>query len=79
MLNQLIEAFDRARPLCPDHRDKQRGKSCLACRIETLERALQFYADKENWDMQNPIKLDPEYVPGGLFYGWTIAEKALNG
>lgn len=27
-----------ANNLCPDHRDKQVGKPCLACEIETLER-----------------------------------------
>lgn len=27
-----------ANNLCPDHRDKQYGKPCLACTIETLER-----------------------------------------
>lgn len=29
-----------ANNLCPDHRDKQVGKSCLACRIEELEKEL---------------------------------------
>lgn len=29
-----------ANNLCPDHRDKQTGKPCLACTIETLERQL---------------------------------------
>ena len=27
-----------ANNLCPDHRDKQTGKTCLACQIENLER-----------------------------------------
>jgi hypothetical protein len=27
-----------ANNLCPDHRDKQYGKPCLACTIETFER-----------------------------------------
>jgi hypothetical protein len=26
--------------LCPDHRDKQRGKACLACEIERLQKSL---------------------------------------
>lgn len=30
-----------ARNLCPDHRDKQAGKPCLACHVEQLERQLQ--------------------------------------
>lgn len=32
------EALERMRPLCPDHRDKQSGKPCLACEVERLER-----------------------------------------
>lgn len=27
--------------LCPDHRDKQAGKRCLACEIEGLERQIK--------------------------------------
>ena len=34
------------RNLCPDHRDKQAGKSCLACEIERL-RALN--AELTQW------------------------------
>jgi len=30
-----------ANNLCPDHRDKQAGKPCLACEIETLSRRLE--------------------------------------
>ena len=30
-----------ANNLCPDHRDKQGGKSCLACEIEALEAKLE--------------------------------------
>lgn len=30
-------------PLCPDHRDKQGGKSCLACEVERLRGALEEY------------------------------------
>lgn len=30
-----------ANNLCPDHRDKQKGKSCLACEIERLQNALE--------------------------------------
>lgn len=36
--NKFEEARRRILPLCPDHRDKQKGKSCLACRIEELEK-----------------------------------------
>jgi len=36
-----------ANNLCPDHRDKQVGKSCLACRIEQLEKAAKQLAALE--------------------------------
>ena len=35
---RLVKSIERSRPLCPDHRDKQKGKPCLACTIERLER-----------------------------------------
>jgi hypothetical protein len=36
---QLIKARGSlANNLCPDHRDKQYGKPCLACEIERLEK-----------------------------------------
>jgi chromosome segregation ATPase len=35
MLN-LIHSVEDSRPLCPNCRDKQRGKPCLACTIDTL-------------------------------------------
>ena len=37
--NRILEiknASSLANNLCPDHRDKQTGKSCLACEIEHL-------------------------------------------
>ena len=30
--------YEGARPLCADHRDKQKGKPCLACTMETVVR-----------------------------------------
>jgi uncharacterized protein YhaN len=39
--NEILEIKNRgtlANNLCPDHRDKQTGKPCLACTIETLTR-----------------------------------------
>ena len=33
----LKSATSLANNLCPDHRDKQVGKRCLACTIEILE------------------------------------------
>lgn len=35
-VRKMGESTNRTRPLCPDHRDKQAGKSCLACEIERL-------------------------------------------
>jgi hypothetical protein len=37
---RMVGAIERQRPLCPDHRDKQIGKPCPACTVETLERNL---------------------------------------
>lgn len=37
MLRQM-SALERARPLCPDHRDKAAGQPCLLCEIERLRR-----------------------------------------
>lgn len=34
-----------ANNLCPDHRDKQAGKSCLACEIEQLNRYIKKLQD----------------------------------
>lgn len=42
-LNRILELKNKgslANNLCPDHRDKQYGKPCLACEIERLEIAL---------------------------------------
>jgi hypothetical protein len=36
----LKNASSLANNLCPDHRDKQKGRPCLACEIERLEREL---------------------------------------
>lgn len=38
--------------LCPDHRDKQKGKPCLACTVENLEKrrdALERDAERYRW------------------------------
>lgn len=37
----LIEAVDRTRPLCPDHRDKASGYHCLLCELELRTRAAK--------------------------------------
>jgi hypothetical protein len=45
LLKDLLEATYTTRPLCSDHRDKQTGSACLACRIESLRRALERIID----------------------------------
>lgn len=37
---ELKNKASLANNLCPDHRDKQAGKQCLACIIEKAEREL---------------------------------------
>ena len=37
-IHEIKNAGTLANNLCPDHRDKQTGKPCLACTIETLTR-----------------------------------------
>jgi hypothetical protein len=32
---------NQAHEFCPDHRDKQRGRPCLACEVERLERLVE--------------------------------------
>lgn len=41
--NNLRKSIINQLPLCPDHRDKQTGKSCLACRVDELE--MKIIAD----------------------------------
>jgi hypothetical protein len=36
-----MASVERTRPLCPGHRDKQSGRACLACQIETLTRRAE--------------------------------------
>jgi len=46
--NKILEIKNRsslANNLCPDHRDKQSGKECLACENETLKRKLDRTID----------------------------------
>lgn len=42
VLGRQRDSFERTRPLCADHRDKQAGKECLACTIERQAKALGF-------------------------------------
>lgn len=81
---RILEAVDRARPLCPNHRDKQHGKTCLACRIERLEKALAFYADRDNWrcgpdETQADLRIFDPPTRSGPAHGWEVAEIALKG
>ena len=41
MIREITDSFERTRPLCPDHRDKQEGSGCLACRIEMLINSIK--------------------------------------
>ena len=36
---RITATMERARPLCPDHRDKATGE-CLLCRLESVKREL---------------------------------------
>lgn len=48
-----------ANNLCSDHRDKQKGKPCLACEVEHLralvkQAYLQGFADGRFWEKDTP-------------------------
>jgi len=36
----MMNSLEQSRPLCPDHRDKQRGRPCLACTIEVRDKKI---------------------------------------
>jgi len=39
-----------ANNLCPDHRDKQAGKPCLACEIDRLKkRVMELEKSRDEW------------------------------
>lgn len=50
---QLRREFMESLPLCPDHRDKVRGRGCLACREEELLLAVRMArtGTEEAWSM----------------------------
>jgi hypothetical protein len=52
---KFLHAMERQRPLCPDHRDKQSGKDCLACTIESLTSRLAA-AEAENEKLRQQLK-----------------------
>ena len=68
-LTKQREAFDRLRPLCPDHRDKAKGHPCLLCEIERLRQRLDNAKEalQQLVDYQNGCPL-PTYKKG-----WTAA------
>ena len=46
----VVQKSSLASNLCPDHRDKQAGKSCLACEIQRLtEQRDSLWTDVTSW------------------------------
>jgi hypothetical protein len=43
--------------ICPDHRDKQQGKPCLACEIENAERIIKSIATMLGWLNVPPLRM----------------------
>lgn len=54
-----------ANNLCPDHRDKQEGKPCLACEIEQLKR-IRSNLIAENNRLKNEMQKRDDYIEGCL-------------
>lgn len=46
--NDLRKHIIHGFPFCPDHRDKQSGKPCLACEIEKLREGLMHIAKRDH-------------------------------
>ena len=63
-----------ANNLCPDHRDKQAGKPCLACEIERLSQQLEEAkrdAERYRWIRDKMTKDDfYDLVRHKFRYGW---------
>lgn len=76
-------AHSLANNLCPDHRDKQRDKPCLACSVETLERKLERLTAENllfRTALEN-VKKHQEIVGGSMGKQgttWNIADIALR-
>lgn len=65
-----------ANNLCPDHRDKQTGKPCLACEVEKLEKQLAE-KDKEIERMRPVVEAVME--KGFTLHGWLDrVQKAMD-
>lgn len=45
VLLRQLRSLEDSRPLCPDCRDKQRGKDCLGCTIQSQAATIQRYED----------------------------------
>lgn len=57
-IEKLKNRNSLAHNLCPDHRDKQAGKSCLACEIERLQRECRRAAGT-GIPMDGPVPMEP--------------------
>lgn len=63
---QLKAGCSLANNLCPDHRDKQTGRPCLACEIERLQREnkqLHDELDKHAYEIETLQRAAHEGLP----------------
>lgn len=56
-VEKLKNQHSLANNLCPDHRDKQQGKPCLACTIEKLGRAFKSIYTILGWMNEPPLSM----------------------
>ena len=64
-----------ANNLCPDHRDKQAGKSCLACTIERLEKQL---AEDRGPEGLIPVGWIQEHKHGKSFFEGDLDPREVH-
>lgn len=82
---ELKASHSLANNICPDHRDKQTGKPCLACTVETLERRAKEREQAANAPMPSNDELACEVSPSELAElrrdreRWRTALKHLGG
>jgi hypothetical protein len=61
---RLINGF----PFCPDHRDKQHGKPCLACEVDRLRvayetsHACRLHAEREIERLRQHMKINEQKI-----------------